>query len=152
MIDEKRYSQYGEPGLVPKGIVLHGTDTNQTARDIFNYLNGECKDSKSTHFLVDSEEIIEVMPLDWKVWSTGTYKDWAFHNCIVIDICSNINDAIYLIGLRKAVELMKSLMATYNLTTNDIYFHNDFNSHIYCPSDLLRIYGNKRKFIMEEFK
>lgn len=151
MLDENKWVQYGADGLNVQGIVLHNTgNTDMSAQDLFNYLNNECVTSQCTHFFVDHENTIEVMPLSWKTWSTGKGNDWAFHHCIAIEICDNLNDELYKQGQDNAVVLIKRLMEEYNLTTNDIYFHNDFNNKFYCPHILLDRYGSAKRFCIEE--
>lgn len=151
MIDSNKFLQYGyKRDNEIKGIVIHNTGTDLSARQVFNYLN-KSKLSNGCHYLIDYKEIIEVMPLNYSVYHTGKGNDWACKNTIAIEIVSNIDNEKYLIGQQKAIELIKELMKEYNLTTNDLYFHNDF-ANVYCPSDILRIYGNKQNFIRKEFQ
>lgn len=153
MLKESKWPQYGRSGLTVHGIVLHNTDHYTDKADyIFNYLENECQTSEGTHFLIDNENTIEVMPTDWKTWSTGKGDDWAFHNCISITICNNINDILYKAGQDKAVALIKELLTKYNLTKNDIYFHNDFNERAYCPNTMLDKYGSVKRFVVEEME
>lgn len=151
MIDENKYSQFGEIGLTPKGITIHNTgNDDMSARDLFNWLNNECKSSQGCHYLIDHNEIIEVMPLNWKVYHTGKGRDWAFHNTIAIEICSNLDNELYKQGQDKAIGLIRELFERYELNTNDLYFHNDFAPY-YCPKNILDIYKTKQNFIREEF-
>ena len=50
-------------------------------------------------------------------------------------------------GLKPTIDNIKTLLDKYNLTTKDIYFHNDFNTRTYCPHKILDYYGNKKNFI-----
>lgn len=150
MLKEEKRPQYGKQGLDVKGIVIHNTNNyTKNIDELMNYLENESKTSNGTHFLVDDKKIIEVMPLDWCVWSTGKGNDWCFRHCISIEIVSNINDELYLSGQKRAIKLIKRLMKKYSLTKEDIYFHNDFNKEFYCPATILRIYGNKENFLKE---
>lgn len=150
--NEKKFNQYGEPGLEVQGIVIHNTSILPSAVDYENYYENECKTNQATHFVVDWQNVVDILPLDWKVYSTGKGQDWAFNHCISIDICSNINDDKYYAGERKAVELIERLMEEYNLTSSDIYFHSDFNNRAYCPSDILNRYLIKKNFIKNYFE
>lgn len=153
MLKQEKWRQYGADGLDVKGIVLHNTgNLTKSARDLFNYLENECLTSSGTHFLIDYNEVIEVMPLSWRTWTTGKGNDWAFNYCISIEICDNINDELYKQGQDKAVAKIKELMETYNLTKDDIYFHNDFNERFYCPHILLDRYGSAKRFAIEELE
>ena len=151
MIDSNKYLQYGfKRNNDIKGIVIHNTGSDLSARQVFNYMN-KTKSSSGCHYLIDDKEIIEVMPLDYCVYHTGKGIDWSCKNTIAIEIVSNVDDTKYLKGQDRAINLIKELMERYDLTTNDLYFHNDF-ANVYCPSDILRIYGNKKNFIKEVFK
>lgn len=151
MIDSNKYLQYGfKRDSDIKGIVIHNTGSDLSARQVFNYLNSKCKTSQGCHYLIDDKEIIEVMPLDYCVYQTGKGIDWACKYTIAIEICSNVDDKKYLKGQDRAINLIKDLMEKYNFTINDLYFHKDF-ANVYCPSDILRIYGSKQNFIRKEF-
>lgn len=151
MINENKYSQFGEKGLNPIAITIHNTGSDLTARELFDWINDECQTSQGCHYLVDDNEVIEVMPLDWKVYHTGKGRDWAFNNSIAIEICSNIDNGKYFRGQDKAIKLIKKLMKKYSLETKDLYFHIDFNPQSYCPKNILDIYKDKKTFIKEEF-
>jgi len=154
MIDRNKYNQYGFERQLSdvRGITLHCTNNYEmSARDVFNWLNEENKNSNGCHYLVDNEEIIEVMPHDWAVYHTGKGLDYGNQFTIAIEICSNLDNEKYLLGQAKAIELIKELMEEYNLTTNELYFHNDFYKQYYCPATILDLYGNKKNFIEKFF-
>lgn len=152
MIKEKQRPQFGELGLVPKCITLHNSCNYKLgAREIYNEIqNG--KDHIAMHYIIDHNEIIEVMPLDWKVHQTEKGNDYAYNNSIAIEVCSNLNNNLYLQGQNKAIELIKVLMKKYSISKTDIYFHNDWNNKVYCPCNILDRYGSKKKFIEKFFK
>lgn len=152
MIDKNKWNQYGEDGLKPNCITIHNTNNyDMSAKDLFNYLNNECTSSQGCHFLVDHKDIIQVLPLTWKTWHTGKGNDYAFNNSIAIEICSNNNDEFYLQGQDKAISLIKELMTKYDIPKEEIYFHKDWNSTVYCPSNILNLYVNKKNFIKKFF-
>lgn len=152
MIDEKKWAQYGVSGLSPKGIIIHNTNSDMSAESLLEWLEKDNKGSNGCHFLVDHTGVYEVIPTTWKVWTTGKGNDYAFHNCIAVEICSNINNLLYLEGEERAVALIKELMEEYDIPKEEIYFHIDFNERTYCPKDILDRYGNKRNFIERYFK
>lgn len=153
MLDKKKWLQYGQDGLVPKCITIHNTSNyDMNAQQIFDFMNNDCVTTQGTHYLVDDKGIIEVLPLTWKTWHTGKANDYAFHNSIAIEICSNLDNEKYLLGQDKAIDLIKELMKEYNLTNDDIYFHNDFNHKAYCPSNILDLYKTKKNFLNKFFK
>lgn len=148
MLSESKWKQYGLPGATIKGIVIHNTN-NQTwsAEKLEKWLEEENTSSSCCHFLVDHNEVRQVMPLEWSVWNTGDGMSFGNLNCIAIEICSNPNDTLYLSGQSKAIDLIKDLMSEYHLTTSDIYFHRDFMPNINCPAQILNLYGTKARFI-----
>lgn len=148
MITESKWKQYGLPDADIKGIVIHNTNNQSwSAERLERWLEEENKTSASCHFLVDYKEVRQVMPLDWSVWNTGMGMDFGNLHCISIEICSNPSEALYEQTESKAIDLIKKLMKDFNLTTEDIYFHRDFNPQINCPAQILRKYGNKKTFI-----
>ena len=150
MINESKFKQFGEPRQDIKCIVIHNTGSTLSARELFDYLQNS-KDSRGCHYLVDDEEVIQVMPLDHTAWNTGVARDYGNIYGIAIEICTNKDKVKYLKGQDKAIELIKSLMDEYGLTKDDIYFHNDFLKNFNCPSTILQLYKNKKNFIEKFF-
>lgn len=151
MLKENKWKQYGEEGLDVQGIILHNTNNYEmNAEQLFDYLENDNRSSNGCHFLVDSDGVIEVMPLTWKTWTTGKGNDWAFEHCISIEICSNRNEELYEQGQDKAIELIKDLMEEHNLTYEQIYGHIDFNDKYYCPATILDKYGSVQRFVLEK--
>lgn len=153
MIKENKYNQYGFLRSLNdiRGITIHETDNyNMNAQQIFDYLDNESKDSECCHYICDDEQTIQVMPNDWAVYHTKKGKDYGCKYTIAIQICSSINDEKFKMAKNRAIELIKELMQTYNISPDDIFFHNDFNSICYCPNTLLRKYGSSKRFVLEE--
>lgn len=147
MIPKEKWKQYGLPSMEVKGIVIHNTNNQRaSAADLEKWMI-ENNTSQGTHFIVDHTEVRQVMPLDWSVWSTGKGMDFGNLHCISIEICSNPNNRLYLQGQSKAIDLIENLMHEFNLTKKDLYLHRDFNNNVNCPSQILKIYGNKTNFL-----
>lgn len=152
MLDKNKWSQFGKEGLDPTCITIHNTGNyDMTARQLFDYLNNECLTSQGCHFLVDDKEIIEVMPLNWKTYHTGKGEDYAFNNSIAIEICSNLDDKLYLKGQDNAIRLIKNYMDKFDIPKDEIYFHIDFNPTTYCPCNILDLYKTKENFLNKFF-
>ena len=147
MIPKEKWKQYGLPNMEVKGIVIHNTNNQRaSAADLEKWMI-ENNTSQGTHFIVDHTEVRQVMPLDWSVWNTGMGMDFGNLHCISIEICSNPNNSLYLQGQSKAIDLIENLMHEFNFTKYDIYFHRDFNPNTNCPSQILKMYGNKKNFL-----
>lgn len=143
--------QFGIPGLVIRGITVHNTGNRWNALENMDWMETTMS-SAGTHFFVDDKEIIQAMPLDWCVFHTGMGVDWACKYTIAIEICQSQSEMrIYRKAEERAVNLMKDLMEEYHLTTKDIYFHNDFNRHTYCPHRILEQWGSKKQWIGGNF-
>lgn len=148
MIPQSKWKQFGLPNADIKGIVIHNTNNqNYSAERLEMWLTEECKTSQGCHYLVDYKEVRQVMPLDWSVFNTSMGMDFGNLHCISVEICSNPSNSKYLQGQFKAIDLIKELMHEFNLTEKDIYFHRDFNPNINCPSQILKLYGNKQNFL-----
>lgn len=147
MLPESKWKQFGLPNAEIKGIVIHNTNNQgASAEDLEEWMENT-NESRGTHFLVDSEEVRQVMPLDWSVFNTGMGMDFGNLHCISVEICSNPSNSKYLQGQSKAIDLINELMERYSFTKSDIYFHRDFNPNINCPSQVLKLYGNKQNFL-----
>lgn len=148
MLPEEKWRQYGRPNMEVKGIVIHNTNVQKTAKELAKWME-QTQSSRGTHYFVDDKSTIQVMPLDWSVFNTGRGNDLGNTACISIEICSNLSDLKYLKGQERAVKLIKKLMKQYDLSIEDIYFHRDFQPNANCPAQILKIYGDKNNFIRE---
>lgn len=109
MIDENKFNQYGFPRGEEdiKGITIHETNNYEmNAQELMEWLNKENKTSQGCHYLVDANEIVQVMPDDWAVYHTGKGKDWGNKFTIAIEICSSLSDEEYLKAEGRAVSLI----------------------------------------------
>lgn len=146
-----KLDQYGYQGLDIKGITIHNTGREESAQEIFQMLE-ESKYAGGCHFLIDENEVVEVMPLDWCAYHTGKGKDWGNNHTIAIEICrSQSSRELYEQAQARAVEWIKYLMYAYDLSAESIYFHKDFANHTYCPHKILDNYQSKKNFIKEVF-
>lgn len=141
----------GKPGIEVKGITIHNTGLPSSAQII--YMSCQRGDTdKGCHLLVDENEAIQVLPYDWIAFHTGKGFDWGNKYTIAIEICrSTLDEELYLKAQDRAVSIIKNLMAEFNLTTTDLFFHRDFSQNTYCPHRIFEIYGNKENFIKEVF-
>ena len=146
ILPESKYRQFGTPNMKVRGLVIHNTNTPQNARKTALWIK-QTDTSKGCHFIVDADEIIQVMPLDWSAFNTGMGMDFGNTQCISIEICTDPSEARYEQGERKAIDLIKKLMKEYSLDLTQVYFHRDFNQNVNCPAQILRRYGTKQNFL-----
>lgn len=141
--------QYGHEGLDVRGITIHNTGLESSAKRIFRQMENSVSD-RGCHFLVDEKDVIQVLPLDWCAYHTGKGDDWGNNHTIAIEICRSMCDTeLYLTAQRNAVNLIGKLMEEYGIGFDDIYFHSDFNPKKRCPHRILELYGDKNTFVKE---
>lgn len=131
-----------------KGITIHNTGSSLSARETYNIML-QNKNLNYCHFLIDENEVINTYPLDKNASHTGRGYDFGNRFTIAIEICRSRCDLdTYLKAQDRAIKKIKELMKEYNLTKDDIYFHNDFNT-VRCPHRILDLYDTKGDFINE---
>ena len=141
MISNKE--QFGFRGIKIRGICIHNTGNSLSAQENYNIMEN-ATDNRGCHFFIDEKEVIQAMPLNYCVYHTGMGKDWACKHTLAIEICRSQSSAeLYNSAEEKAVEYVKYLMDRYSLTTDDIYFHHDFNNKTYCPHRIMDNYTKK---------
>lgn len=147
MLDEKKWKQYGQPLKKSwKGITIHNTGNDMSAKE-HEELMETSTNHLATHFFVDENEVIQMMPLDWIVWHTGKGMDMGNTRTIAIEICRSTNaEELYMEAQANAIDLIHSLMKEFGFTKDNIYFHCDFNQQTYCPHRILDIYKTKQNF------
>lgn len=134
-----------------KGITIHNTNNSYSAKENFEFMKKAF--NVSVHYFVDDEEIIKATDENKITYHTGRGYDEGNLNTISIEICkSTCNWNVYKKAQDKAIKLIKELQKKYNLTNDNIYFHNDFDINKYCPHRILNEYKNKKNFIREELE
>lgn len=127
--------------IVPKYIVIHETDNEgrgANAMAHFNYWNNNSNAQSSTHFVVDSENIVQMLELNQRAWHVGDnrgYSDITNDNSIGIEICVN-SDGNYDTAWYNAVDLVRHLMDVTGLRADRIKMHNHASGK-HCPSRMI---------------
>lgn len=153
-INYSKARQYGDPSLSfkVKGITVHNTNSIYSAAMLYS----EMQESKSTagcHYLVDEDEVIQVLPLTQNAWHTGKGYDFGNLYTIAIEICrSQMDWSIYKKAQDRAIGLMLEIMRLYDLDLSNIYFHSDFNPRTTCPHRIKEVYGTKAEWIRKELE
>lgn len=145
MIAEDKLPQFGVPMDEVKGIVIHNTNSQKSARELAS-LMAKSTSSRATHFFVDDKCVMQMLPLNWSAFNTGKGYDLGNTQCISIEICSSLSTERYMKAQDRAVQLIRKLMREYGLTDKDIYFHRDFDATVNCPAQILKRY-TKNQFI-----
>lgn len=131
-----------------KGITIHNTNNLLSAKENYDEFLRIGKPNLY-HYLVDEVETINTYPTDLEASHTGRGYDFGNRFTIAIGICRSACDkGLYMKAQDRAIKLIKELMKKYNLNSDDIYFHSDFNT-VKCPHRILDIYETKERFVNE---
>lgn len=147
MLDKEKWKQYGQPlSKGWKGITIHNTGNDKSAQEHEDIM-AEGSDHLGAHFFADENEVIQVMPLNWMVWHTGKGNDFGNTRTIAVEICrSTSSEELYRQAQANAIKLINELMNQYGFTKDNVYFHMDFNTSMYCPHRILDLYKTKQNF------
>lgn len=154
MLDENKWLQYGLPRSIEdvKGITIHELkELDKNLDDYFNYYNSESKSNMAYHYIVKENSFIQLMPDNYMVYHTGKNKDWGDMYTIAIAICPSLSDSTFERSLQNAIDLINDLLEIYSIDKSKIYFHRDFNNHVYDPKRLLDEFETSRNFIYQRF-
>ena len=154
MLPSNKFNQYGFPRTEAdiKGITIHETGSELSARELEQYLSEECKTSQGTHYFVDDKDIVQVMPDDWAVFHSGKGYDYGNRYTIAIEICSNINDEKYKAAEDRAISLIYNLQKKYHISTDMIFFHQDWDERKFCPKTIINNYGTAKNFVYQRLE
>ena len=155
MLDENKFAQYGFPREESdiKGITIHETgNINMNAQEVQDYLNNECRTNAGYHYVVDKNEIVQLMPDDWAVYHTGKGKDFGCRYTIAVSICSSLNDEDYNQAQNRAISLIWNLQSKYHIGNDMVFFHQDFDQKAFCPKTILTRYGTSKNFVYQEIE
>lgn len=135
--------------MIVKGITIHNSGNELSAKEIYCNLIKN-KQTNLCHFLIDENEIIKTWSEEQEASHTGKGYDFGNRYTIAIEICRSMcSDELYLKAQERAINFSKVLLDKYNLTTDNIYFHMDFNPQTKCPHRILEKYITKERFINE---
>lgn len=130
-----------------KGICIHNTNNTHSARENYELWKNMNIDPLC-HFLVDENEVIQIQEITRTANHTGKGFDNGNLYTIAYEICRSQCDLeTYLKAEKRAIKHIDMILKLEDLTTNDIYYHIDFNNHTYCPHRILSLYSNKNEFI-----
>lgn len=151
MIKNQKLKQFSYGSMKVLGITIHNTGNGLSAKENYELMKNSMT-SHATHYFVDENEVIQVMPLSINVWHTGKGYDRGNMFTISIEICrSTCSESLYLISEKRAIKLIKRLLKSFKLNNDSIYFHNDFDKRNYCPHRILDLYKTKNNFIERSF-
>lgn len=121
-------------------IVIHETDNREPSAGAYNhdlFLHSDDSQVNSWHYTVDDSEIYHHLPDNEVGWHAGDKKTENGGNMtgIGIEMCVN-QGSDYEKTLENTAKLVATLMVSYNLTMDEVKFHQDFTGKI-CPHRLI---------------
>ena len=121
--------------MVPKGICIHNTANDASAKNERDYLaRADNKNEVSFHIAVDDKESIQCIPFNRNTWASGDGANGEGNrNYIHIEICYSLSggDRFFEAERRTAKEVAL-LLKEYNWSINNVKKHQDFAKK-YCP-------------------
>ena len=134
-----------------KGITIHNTGNDYSAQELYDLLV-QTKSTNVYHYIIDEKEVVNLLSEDEMAYHTGKGYDFGNRYTLAIAIArSTSEEPIYLQAQDRAVKFIKKLLKKYDLTTDDIFFHRDFDIQSTCPHRIIQIYKTKERFLNECF-
>lgn len=116
--------------MKPKYLVIHETANTRAGADAnahYRYWSTNSTANASTHFVVDSNEIYQMLELDQMAWHVGDnkgYSDIKNTNSIGIEICVN-EDGDYMKARQHTIDLTIAIMNKLGMSIDQLKIHQD---------------------------
>lgn len=127
--------------IKPEYLVIHETANTRAGADAnahYRYWSTNPDANASTHFVVDSNEIYQMLELNQMGWHVGDnkgYSDITNRNSIGIEVAVN-SDGDFSKARQNAIELTIKIMKELNMNINQLKRHHDASGK-YCPTNML---------------
>lgn len=133
LIPSDRYKLKSPYIMQPKGICVHNTANDASAKDEIAYMKKN-DSSTSFHIALDDIEAIQAIPFGRNAWHAGDGgKGEGNRNYISIEICySKSGGNRFIKAEQNAVELIAQLLKQFGWSIDHVKKHQDFNKK-YCP-------------------
>lgn len=116
--------------IKPKYLVIHETANTRNGADAsahYRYWSTNNNANASTHFVVDSNEIYQMLELNQMAWHVGDnkgYSDIQNTNSIGIELCVN-EDGDYMLAREHTINLTIAIMKSLNMGIEQLKKHQD---------------------------
>ncbi len=133
LINPNMYEYKCPYSMTPKGICIHNTANDASARNEIAYMQRNYNEV-SFHIAVDDNEAIQGLPLNRNAWATGDGANGEGNrNYIQVEICYSKSGGDRFINAEKrAAKEVALLLKQYGWGIDHIRKHQDFNGK-YCP-------------------
>lgn len=116
--------------ITPQYLVIHetaNTKAGANASSHYRYWSTNKDANTSAHFVVDSNEIYQMLELNQMAWHVGDNKGYSNiknTNSIGIELCVN-SDGNYMQARQYTIDLTIAIMKTFNMNINQLKKHQD---------------------------
>lgn len=127
--------------IKPQYLVIHetaNTKVGANANAHYRYWSTNPSANASTHFVVDDQEIYQILELNQMGWHVGdnkVYSDITNRNSIGMEIAVN-SDGDFMKARQNAIELTIKIMKELNMSIDQLKRHHDASGK-YCPTNML---------------
>lgn len=133
LITNDKYGVKCPYAMTPKGICVHNTANDASAKNEITYLKSN-NNEVSYHIAIDDIEAIQVIPFNRNAWHSGDGGNGEGNrNYIAIEICYSKSGGDKFINAEKrAAKEIASLLKQFGWGIDKVKKHQDF-SNKYCP-------------------
>lgn len=133
LISSSKYGVKCPYPMTPKGICIHNTANDASARNEISYMQSN-NNEVSFHIAVDDQEAIQALPLDRNAWHAGDGGNGQGNrNYIAVEICySKSGGSRFEAAEKRAAKEVAALLKKYGWGTDKIKDHRSFSGKN-CP-------------------
>ena len=133
LISSSKYGVKCPYTMTPKGICIHNTANDASARNEISYMQSN-NNEVSFHIAVDDQEAIQALPLDRNAWHAGDGGNGQGNrNYIAVEICySKSGGSRFEAAEKRAAKEVAALLKKYGWGTDKIKDHRSFSGKN-CP-------------------
>ena len=134
LVPESKYGIKCPYGMTPKGITVHNTANDASARSEIAYMTNNNYET-SFHYAVDDKEAVQGLPLDRNGWHASDGNGPGNRTTIAIEICySKSGGERFDKAEENAAELIADLLKKYDWDISVVKRHYDYApDKKYCP-------------------
>ena len=133
LIDSSKYGVKCPYDMSPKGICVHNTANDATAKNEVAYMKSN-NNEVSFHIAIDDVEAIQAIPFNRNAWAAGDGGSGnGNRNYIHIEICySKSGGDKFIAAEKRAAKEIAALLKSFGWTISNMKKHQDFSGK-YCP-------------------
>lgn len=133
LIDSSKYNIKCPYSMAPKGICIHNTANDASAKNEVAYMKSN-NNEVSFHIAIDDIEAIQVIPFNRNAWHAGdSGSGQGNRNYIAVEICYSLSGGTKFANAeQRAAKEVAAILKQYGWTIANVKKHQDFSGK-YCP-------------------